>query len=122
MSSWISLFLLNFKTLPVRLFVLAHNLLHHMEILPPFKLLVAVRKEEMFGNSIKAIIKTSPDQSKSFAAPMQNTSVFLPLNVPFFAELLLRRADPILYCSLEIKYQQTGLALSGIKILEKDRD
>ena len=81
-----------------------------------------VRKEEMFGNSIKAIIKTSPDQSKSFAAPMQNTSVFLPLNVPFFAELLLRRADPILYCSLEIKYQQTGLALSGIKILEKDRD
>jgi hypothetical protein len=48
--------------------------------------------------------------------------MFLPLNVPFFAELLLRRADPILYCSLEIKYQQTGLALSGIKILEKDRD
>jgi len=85
-----------------------------MEILPPFKLLVAVRKEEMFGNSIEGIIKTSPHQSQSFSAsgcPNKPGQFFL-----------LKRAEPIFSCSLARKCHQKGFALSDIKISEKERD
>ena len=74
----------------------------------------AVRKEEMVGKRIEAIITTSPYKSQSFSAsgcPNKTGHFFL-----------LKRADPILSCSLARKCHQTGFVLSDIKISEKDRD